>query len=97
MAIDARTRQILWGKAGAICAFPDCRRPLIRDATSDDREVLVGEIAHIVAQSQGGPRGNAKVLGGNIDAYENLILLCHELVDQLPWCKGRYRPDPFYL
>lgn len=85
MAIDARTRQILWGKAGAICAFPDCRRPLIRDATSDDREVLVGEIAHIVAQSQGGPRGDAKSPGGNIDGYENLILLCHEhheLVDQ---------------
>jgi hypothetical protein len=85
MAIDARTRQILWGKAGATCAFSDCRRPLIRDANSDDREVLVGEIAHIVAQSQGGPRREAKVPGGKIDGYDNLILLCHEhheLVDQ---------------
>lgn len=85
MAIDARTRQILWGKAGAICTFPDCQRPLVRDATQNDREVLVGEIAHIVAQSSGGPRADAGVPGGNIDGYCNLILLCHEhheLVDQ---------------
>src|SRR2546426_12228370 len=85
MAIDARTRQLLWGKAGATCAFPDCRRPLVRDATPDDREVLVGEIAHIVAQSIGGPRRDAEVPGGEIDGYSNLILLCHEhheLVDQ---------------
>ena len=85
MSIDARSRQILWGKSGATCAFPDCRRPLVRDATSGDREVLVGEIAHVVAQSPGGPRSNADVPGGNIDGYSNLILLCHEhheLVDQ---------------
>jgi hypothetical protein len=47
--------------------------------------VLVGEIAHIVAQSPSGPRRNAEVPGGNVDGYGNLILLCHEhheLVDQ---------------
>ncbi len=85
MAIDARTRQILWGKAGAICTFPDCRRRLVRDATQNDREVLVGEIAHVVAQSPGGPRRDVEVPGGDIDGYANLILLCHEhheLVDQ---------------
>lgn len=78
MAIDQRTRQILWGKAGATCAFPSCRLALVRDATPDDREVLVGEIAHIVAQSQGGPRYQVEIPGGNIDGYNNLILLCHE-------------------
>jgi len=87
MAINPRTRQILWGKAGATCAFPTCCRPLVRDGTSVDREVLVGEIAHIVAQSQEGPRGNFEVPGGSIDGYDNLILLCHEhheLIDQQP-------------
>lgn len=85
MAIDARTRQILWGKAGATCAFPECRRHLVWEATPEDREVLIGEIAHIVAQSPGGPRRDSVVPGENIDAYGNLILLCHEhheLVDQ---------------
>jgi len=85
MPIDARTKQILWGKAGATCAFPNCRRNLVKDKTKEDREVLVGEIAHIVAQSPGGPRNASPIPGGNIDGYENLLLLCHEhheLVDQ---------------
>jgi hypothetical protein len=85
LAIDPRTRQILWGKAGATCTFPGCRRSLVRDATATEREVLVGEIAHIVAQSVGGPRRDATIPGGDIDGYGNLILLCHEhheLVDQ---------------
>ncbi len=87
MSIDARTRQILWGKAGATCAFPNCRRRLVRDASPNDREVLVGEIAHIVAQSPGGPRRVAEIPGGDVDGNGNLILLCHEhheLVDQQP-------------
>lgn len=85
MSIDARTRQILWGKAGATCAYPKCRRSLVRDATLEDREVLVGEIAHIVSQGERGPRSGAEIPGENIDGYDNLILLCHEhheLVDQ---------------
>lgn len=85
MAIDARTRQILWGQAGGTCSFPRCGRPLVKEATSDDREVIVGEIAHIVAQNKGGPRAQGSVPGGNLDGYENLILLCHEhheLIDQ---------------
>lgn len=48
---------------------------------------MVGEIAHIVAQSKGGPRAEVSVPGGNIDGFDNLILLCHEhheLVDQQP-------------
>lgn len=87
MAIDPRTKQILWGKAGATCSFPGCNRHLVRDATPEDREVLVGEIAHIVAQSKGGPRAEVPVPGGNIDGFDNLVLLCHEhheLVDQQP-------------
>jgi len=87
MSIDHRTRQILWGRAGATCSYPSCRRNLVREGTQEDREVVVGEIAHIVAQSKGGPRAELSVPGGNIDGYDNLILLCHEhheLVDQQP-------------
>lgn len=85
MAIDARTRQILWGRAGGTCSFLNCGRSLVKEATGDDREVIVGEIAHMVAQSNGGPRAHASVPGGNLDGYDNLILLCHEhheLIDQ---------------
>ncbi len=44
----------------------------------------VGEMAHIIAHSEGGPRGRA---GGGSDAYPNLILLCptcHKKVDKAP-------------
>lgn len=87
MAIEPRTKQILWGKAGATCSFPGCQRHLVRNATPEDREVVVGEMAHIVGQSKGGPRAEMSVPGGNVDGYDNLILLCHEhheLVDQQP-------------
>ena len=72
MSIDHRTRQILWGRAGATCSYPSCRRNLVREGTQEDREVVVGEIAHIVAQSKGGPRAELSVPGGNIDGYDNL-------------------------
>lgn len=83
--MDARTKQILWGKAGAVCSFPNCGKRLVRDASPVDREVLVGEIAHIVSQSAVGPRSKEPVPGGAKDGYGNLILLCHEhheIIDQ---------------
>ncbi|MBM3301595.1 MAG: HNH endonuclease, partial [Deltaproteobacteria bacterium] len=87
MAASSRTEKILWGKAGATCSFPSCRRKLVADATGLDGAVVLGEIAHIVAQSQDGPRGEYPPPGGDIDSYENLLLLCeehHELIDGQP-------------
>ncbi len=51
----------------------------------------MGEMAHIIAQSQEGPRGDG--VGGD-DTYENLILLCpthHREVDKAP--KGTFPAD----
>lgn len=84
VAIDARTKQILWGRAGARCSFPSCRSVLVQDASNGDRAVLSGENAHIVSQSPDGPRGREKVPGSAMDGYENLLLLClphHDIVD----------------
>lgn len=87
MSISARTRKILWGKAGVTCSFPDCTRKLVADATMLDGNVVLGEEAHIVAQSKDGPRGEYPPPGDDIDSYENLILLCeehHKLIDGQP-------------
>jgi hypothetical protein len=87
MPVDARTKQILWVKAGGVCSSPDCRKPLVKEANAADPVVLLGEIAHIVAQSPGGPRRDSRWQPSQIDVYENLILLCHkchETVDQQP-------------
>jgi hypothetical protein len=52
------------------------------DATAN--AVVIGEEAHIVAQSVNGPRGKPPLNPEQRDAYSNLILLCpthHNLVD----------------
>lgn len=71
-----RTLKILWGRAAGRCAVPECRIELFADATEHDPIVLIGEIAHIEAASNRGPRANTTSLVGSRDEYENLILLC---------------------
>jgi hypothetical protein len=87
MPLSTRILKILWGKAGATCSFPNCRRQLIANASQLDGEVVLGETAHIVAQTLDGPRGRHSPPGGEIDGYDNLILLCgehHALIDGQP-------------
>ena len=62
MGIRDKDRKILWGRAGSHCAI--CQKPLVADATSTDPEAVVGDEAHIVAQSADGPRGGQQVRGG---------------------------------
>ena len=87
MAINERVKQILWGKSGATCSFPGCHLGLVASANNKDPSVTLGEIAHIVAQSSGGPRNDHSPPGGHVDGHDNLILLCHahhEIVDRQP-------------
>jgi hypothetical protein len=80
VAISERTRKVLWGRAGARCSH--CRAQVVGEGTGTDDPSVFGEEAHIVARSPGGPRaGN---YAGDIDGYDNLILLCskcHKQVD----------------
>jgi hypothetical protein len=57
--------------------MPDCRIELIVDATEYDPIVIIGEIAHVAAASDGGPRADANLSITDRNDYENLILLCH--------------------
>lgn len=84
MAISPRTRTIVWAKAGGHCSLPDCRQPLVASEADGDA-ALLGELAHIVGQSQDGPRGGKEPPGGDVDGEANLLLLCpthHTHVDQ---------------
>lgn len=65
--ITHRTISILFGLAAGRCSI--CRIAVV------ERDVKIGEMAHIIAKSEGGARGHLSAEGG-INDYENLILLC---------------------
>lgn len=79
MAIRPTDAYRLWGRAGGRCSI--CRIPL----TLLEFEGTLGEIAHIVAKSTSGPRGNSSLNAQERDSYSNLVLLCpnhHTEVDR---------------
>jgi hypothetical protein len=59
VAIPLRDQKMLWGAANGRCAFPSCRRELVSDRSGADPRAMLGEIAHIVGESAGGPRGQS--------------------------------------
>ena len=88
MAISERSKKRLWGNAANQCSMPGCSRILASG------QYVAGEMAHIIAQSQEGPRASAELT--EADEYSNLILLCeehHKLVDAQPeeWPSERLR------
>ncbi|CAN5501660.1 hypothetical protein BH09SUM1_BH09SUM1_01120 [soil metagenome] len=80
----------LWAKAKGMCCHPRCRAQgdLLLEATkAGDKNAVIGEMAHIVAYSDVGPRGDASVPEEQRNLYPNLILLCpnhHTTVDKQP-------------
>ena len=56
----------------------------VEEANNADPSAVIGQIAHIEAKSDAGPRANPLLSDQQRDAYSNLILLCpthHTLVD----------------
>jgi hypothetical protein len=71
----------LWTRAGSLCSFPGCLREL---TYGDEAPRLRGEMAHIVASSDVGPRGDPDFPADERNRYANLILLCpnhHQEID----------------
>ena len=85
MAVKEKTKLILISKAGNLCSFGECEQTLISDPSCVEGPVVLGEIAHIVAQKLNGPRGDYSLPVAERDEYDNLIYLCpthHEQVDK---------------
>lgn len=79
------TKLILCANAGGRCQFEGCNKKLFVDGVTL-KEVNNSNIAHIVASSPDGPRGNkdSYVLSNKL---ENLMLMCqehHKLIDDNP-------------
>jgi len=87
MSITDKTRKVLWGRSGSLCAF--CKAHLVIDASAVDSESVVGDECHINSSAPNGPRHDSALdpNPGSIDSIANLILLCrvhHKLVDDQP-------------
>lgn len=85
MSVTLKTQKMLWGRAAGRCSFPECRIVLYEDATETDDPALIGEICHIVAESDGGPRSDPSMPLEQRDKYNNLVLLCrnhHRVIDE---------------
>lgn len=85
--ITDRTIAKLWGMAAGRCSM--CGELIV------ERDVKIGEMAHIIAKKKGGARGELSI-EGDINGYENLILLCpndHSRVDGNP---AAYPPEELH-
>ena len=64
------------------CATPNCETPIVHPSGT-----VVGEVCHIKAQNNGGPRFDAHQSEEARHSFENLILLCsvhHRVIDDQP-------------
>ncbi len=83
---SATTRVRLWAESAGHCSNPGCNSPLFVDVNAG-LTAHFGEIAHIIAANDGGPRGDATVAVPDRGESENLVLLCancHTIVDKAP-------------
>lgn len=82
--IPEKVKIRLWGKAAGRCQFEGCNKPLWYDSTTK-AEFNSAYIAHIVADSPDGPRGDkdrSQLLSKDI---RNLMLMCdshHRMIDR---------------
>lgn len=83
-ALSARSRQVIWARAAGRCEYRGCNKILIGDLISGYEDKNFGFVAHIVADSPMGPRGDAVRSLRLSDEVSNLMLLCathHKLID----------------
>jgi hypothetical protein len=79
--------KILFAMSAGYCAFPRCSQRCVVEKTVSDPHVVIGHIAHIVAHSKDGPRGQSSLSDDERDCYQNWILLCpthHTVIDKQP-------------
>lgn len=82
--ISERNISKLFGLAAGRCSM--CRLEIVQ------RDVKIGEMAHIIARSRGGARGELP-FAGDINGYDNLILLCPNHHTEVDDNKEAFSPE----
>lgn len=87
MTVPFKDQKIIYIRSGNRCAILQCRRVLVLNKTDNDKESIIGEVAHIEGESLGSARYNPKMSNGQRNSCDNLIFLCpgcHKQVDDQP-------------
>lgn len=83
--LTEKTRTIVWARAAGRCQFGNCNKPLIGDLIAGNRRLNAGYVAHVIADSPRGPRGNTVESPKRANDPDNVMLLCdahHREIDQ---------------
>jgi hypothetical protein len=76
-ALSERSRRVLWARTAGRCQYAGCNKSLIGDLISGAEDKNFGFVAHIVADTPTGPRGDTVRSPLHSDDVANLMLLCH--------------------
>ena len=82
--VPQKVQSALWARSAGRCQYRGCNHDLVGDLISGNENALFGFIAHIIADSADGPRGDpirSPLLAKSLD---NLMLMCavhHKLID----------------
>lgn len=82
---SSTTIKIVFATCMNECAHPDCSSSIVEPRTEYSEAAVIGQIAHIYAASDNGPRGNPDLTEEERNQPHNLILLCpthHVVVDK---------------
>lgn len=88
-SIPIKTQLRLWVKAGGRCELNGCNEYLLRDNLTLS-ETNYSDVAHIVAASRNGPRGDDPLPLSQRNKISNLMLVCkkhHHLLDDNDYVK----------
>lgn len=88
MGVSSPTKLRLYALSGNKCAWKDCNQLLTNEKKVNSKisTYQVGKVAHIRAQSEGGPRYDPDYPEDKIHDIDNLILLwgnCHDRIDTI--------------
>ena len=82
--IPNKVANALWARAGGCCQYRSCSEYLVGDLIAGREDGTFGFLAHIVADSSDGPRGDEVRSALLAKRLDNLMLMCarhHKLID----------------
>ena len=86
----------VWWKAAGRCEFKGCNKPLYKHGVTLDK-CKISELAHIIADSEQGPRGDKELSKALAKDPKNIMLMCpecHKYIDNEG--KGKYTAEMLF-